>query len=84
MAEYVLTQVDGDEVVIQRTIFESIPTFDEFSEVAYYVDRADLKKCYKDLVDCEGEWIPCDAADEDGDRRYYLDEGVYFLLKQMV
>ena len=83
MVKYVLTQVDGDDVVIQRTLFESIPTFDEFSEIAYYVDRADLKKCYNDLVTHEGEWIPCDAADEDGYSDYYLDEGVCFLLQKV-
>ena len=84
MAKYKLTQVDSHEEVIQITTFESLPTFNEFSEIAYYVDRADLKKCYNDLVACLGEWIPCDASDEDSYSDYYLDEGVCFLLQEVV
>jgi hypothetical protein len=81
MKKYVLTQLDGEDNLIDKNEFENIPTFEQFSNVAYYVDRTETKGAYKELLGSIGDWVYVRAVDEDGFGEFYVAEGVWFLLE---
>lgn len=82
MIKYRLSQLDGEDCLIEVNFFSSIPTLAEFSDVAYHVDREDIKKVYNELINCIGDWVFSHAVDEDGFSEFYVDEGVWFLLEE--
>lgn len=81
---YVLTQTDGNETLMEVTTFEDIPTLNQFSNIAYYVDKDEVEDVYEEVVFSIGEWVYARAVNEDGDCcEYYVDDGVYFLLEKV-
>jgi hypothetical protein len=80
---FVLTQVDSEETLIEKTEFETIPNLQQFKEVAYFVDILEVKRAYAEIIESIGEWVYVTAADEDGFGEHYVDEGVYFLLEEI-
>ena len=75
--KYLVTQSDSDETVISSTEFDHIPTLSEFSDIAYGVDRGDLRKVYKDLISNINSDISVGIVGDDG-----YEDVTYFTLEE--
>lgn len=80
---YRITQTDSFETEISVEEFDSFPTLREVAEIAYYVDKDDVKYLYKELIQQVGDWILFHAQDLEGFSEYNFEDGSYFLLEEI-